>query len=187
MRFVLVSLLVAVAMIATLSCEKDSTKPSGSNSNPQMIDYHARTSPDSVLMNLEIAHRFLDIDGYDEQIRDDYVFKPSPEDNLEFDELNQIQDHESTDRMFREVVQIEIELDASEPFASTREEEYPPEDGYMMIQVSAVQMFVETRDEVNGSPVTWHVNGDPALFIFYPDTTDSEINWTIVYQEDQHQ
>ncbi len=157
---------------------------------PEPAVYHERTSPDSVLMNLEIAHLFKDIDGYADQIDDAYEFIPSQEDintgEITFESLNQEQDYLSTENMFDVVFGIEIRLDQSPVYPSDRED-FPEDEGYMMIQVPSAYLAVETPDAEGGEPVTYLVQGDPALFIFKPDTTVAPTTWQIVYQEDQHQ
>jgi len=187
MRRALVLLLAVVAALAALSCDKDPEKPDPIYT-PQDVIYHARTSPDSVLMNLEIAYAELDIDGYADQIHEGFRFVPSPEDAgvIDFDELNQLQDYDTTDRMFDVVFGIEIRLDQSPVYPSDRED-FPEDEGYMMIQVPSAYLAVETPDAEGGEPVTYLVQGDPALFIFKPDTTVAPTTWQIVYQEDQHQ
>jgi len=157
---------------------------------PEPAVYHERTSPDSVLMNLEIAHLFKDIDGYADQIDDAYEFIPSQEDintgEITFESLNQEQDYLSTENMFDVVFGIEIRLDQSPVYPSDRED-FPEDEGYMMIQIPSAYLAVETPDPEGGEPITYLVQGDPALFIFKPDTTVDPTTWQIVYQEDQHQ
>jgi hypothetical protein len=180
MRPVFLRVLVPVVALMLGGCGGDSTKPSGETSSP----YMERVSPENVLANLAASYRHRQIDRYDEQIHENFIFIPTPEDVIDFDQLNRTEDHGSTQRMFEAATLIEIAISAGEAVPSTREEEYPPEQGYMMIDVTEVDITVRTTS-ASGEPIIYRVEDDRALFIFHPDSTDDQATWKIICQEDR--
>ena len=141
-------------------------------------------TPGNVLSNLELAYRLRDIDAYRDQMDDTYVFQPNPDDpEVDFEQLNAQQDQESTENMFNQVDKIEIRLTypASEP---SDRAEYPAEEGYRQILVSSVNLDITTREIIDGEPLILQVAGDPATFIFVPDSTKSPVTWKIRIQQE---
>jgi hypothetical protein len=147
-------------------------------------EFKPRTSPENVLFNLALAHERRLIDAYRDQMDPDYVFVPSPNDpDVTFTELAYNEDQESTENMFDVVDQIDLTLTHPAPIPSDFEG-YPGEEGYRLIQVTSVNMRVVTREIIDGEPLILLVGGDPAKFIFKPDSTQTPVTWRIVYQQD---
>ena len=147
-------------------------------------EYKARISPGNVLFNLALAHRNRDIDNYRDQMDEQYLFIPNPEDpEVDFEQLTFPEDQESTENMFNVVDKVEMRLDYPAPQPSDRLE-YPAEQGYQQILVSSVRMDVTTREIIDGEPLILQVAGDPATFIFVPDSTQTPVTWKIVFQQD---
>ncbi len=182
MRVVLRAVLVLGAMMAIVGCE--------SGSEPRIFPPPILpppppdlTSPQGVLISFEIAYRFKDIDGYAALIHDDFVFKPSEHSPVEFDQLNRAQELAATDSMFKFVIDIEIRIDQG-PVEDSTHPDYPASEGFKMMTVPSAYMAIESRDEVDGSPVTELMNGDPTFFVFAPDSSENPVTWQIICHDE---
>jgi hypothetical protein len=177
--------MLAAATLAVVSCgDDDSTKPDDDNGT---WEPGPALSPEEALENLQASYRGKNIEAYRAVLNANFIFKPSPfDDDLDFEQLNRLEDIASTETMFESVRRIDIDLTYSESRQSGFTEEYPPEQGYREIQVSNVFLAVYTRRTENGEPVTILVDGDEQTFVFSPDSSVTPVTWTIVYQRDDH-
>jgi hypothetical protein len=182
MRRLMVAVLAASMVLGVIGCSDDDDKTTAPDTSGPT--YLARTSPENVLTNLVVAYEGRDIAGYRDQMDSSFVFIPSTNDpDVNFDELPFAADQESTENMFDVVDHIDLTLVHPAPIPSDRPE-YPEEDGYRLIQVTSVQLRVVTREMIDGEPLVLTVGGDPAVFIFEPDSTQTPPTYRIVYQQD---
>jgi hypothetical protein len=174
--------LAALATLLASACSDDEpTKPD----RPPI--YLPRTSPENVLENLATAHRRMDINGYDAQFHEQFRFLVSPYDDIGVEYFDRIQDHESTERMFDNIDDVEIALanTGSVPSESA-DPEYSAATGHRQISVPSAFLQIQTREMQGGEPVFLMVPGHPHRFIFRPDSTANPATWTIVLWEDQN-
>lgn len=138
-------------------------------------------SPENVLNNLAFAYENRDYDAYVDALDEGFRFVPSINDTI--DEFDRDEDLRSTENMFNNVDDVSLRLIHQAAVPSDRQE-FPAEDGYRMILVSNVNLRVDTRDFSQGSRLILVVTGDPATFIFKPDTTTTPVEYRIALQQD---
>jgi hypothetical protein len=176
-------LLPAVAALLSTGCLFDPKTKEGPGEDDGG-SYLPPTSPENVLANLATAYRFKEIDPYDRVTHDDFVFKPSlDDDEITFTELNERDDFHSTKNMFTDVISIDINLESSGPTPSDLPL-YPASEGYLRVLVP--QVFISVETQIDGEMWTLKVEGDPAKFIFAPDFSVSPTTYSIIYQQDLH-
>lgn len=168
----------AAAMLALgTGCSKDDAEVMA----PEAPTYLAPTSPENVLFNFTLAYNNRDLDAYVDALDPQFLFIPSMDD--EMDEFDYDADLQSTGGMFDNVEAITLRLTHDASVESDRAE-FPAEDGYRKIDVSHVDLRVETEDFTQGDRLILEVRGDVATFIFAPDPTQDPPTYRIVLQQD---
>jgi len=168
----------AVLALVVLACADKETDPN------DPTHYFKPTSPENVLRNLMRSYVNRDIAAYEGVMAGEFIFVANRvEPDLGFDDLDREQDRVSTLRMFGAAQSIDVSI---APFAAQLSglAVYPASEGYLQIDASDIHIEVTVPDAHGGDPVVWLVAGDPATFVFKPDSLPDQVNYTIVYQRD---
>lgn len=177
---VLVSVAIA-SVVVSCSSDRALAPEIGALADPP--GYVSPTSPERVLQNLVVAHERRDIDGYAACFADDFVFVPSPSDNLRFDHLSREEDLACTRRMFREVERIEMSL-VPGPVEPSDRVDLPAEEGYLRT-LARVDIRLTLPGQGPDRRVLAVVD-DRAHFVFEPEMIEGVTTYRIVRQEDRH-
>jgi hypothetical protein len=183
-----ISALVVFALVAGAlalsSCSSDrSVAPESTSPGGEVPAYVAPSSPENVLANLVTAHLRRDIEGYAACFADEFVFVPSPRQQVGFDRLTREDDLASTRRMFERVEAIEMRLTPG-PIRPSERVDLPASDGYVET-LATVSLRVRVP-QPGGESLVLDVANDPAYFVFAPSTEEGRRVYRIVRQEDRH-
>jgi hypothetical protein len=148
------------------------------------VDYLEPVSPTNVLLNLTAAYEARAIEPYDALTHPEFVFKASESDPyVTFDVLNAAEDRASTERMFEEVIAIDLDLGGDFEVVASDVDPYVG-DRYRKVLASPILISVETR--IDEELWTLRVDGDPASFILERDDSVHPPTYSIIYQQDLH-
>jgi hypothetical protein len=165
---------IALALVLATSAIGVGCSNDDDADNPVIPD--PRPTPAAALADFATSLANMDVSGYAATLSEGFEFRSEMPG---YESLSKAEDVEIVRAMFNEVLDIQIRLDHPEAVPSTYDE-FPADEGYMMITVPAARLEIATVRDHGQGPITYLVDGDLCVFVLEETPDDG---WRIVMQE----
>ncbi len=167
--------LAVLSMTGAFGCSDDDNTVAEPQPNP----YLAQVTPENVLRNLITAYVEEDLDEYEKLFDHDlFEFVFDPLDVQEDQDLPPFwlwdEERESAKNMFDSNLVLDIRLEYVPGMAVQVDEgDDVPDLSWMKVEVTNIELEIETKDPLGGENIIYKVSGDRGVFFFreYPNET----------------